>query len=104
MRKELEQRLVERWPTWFNMKGDIRETLMPFGFACGDGWFHLIWRLCEQLEPVVAAEEAETGLPFQVLQVKEKFGGLRFYPNYTNDAIAALIEAAEIESFHTSEA
>jgi hypothetical protein len=36
--------------------------------------------------------------------VKEKFGGLRFYPNYTNDVISALIEAAEIESFHTSEA
>src|ERR1039458_1965857 len=31
MRKELEQKLVERWPTWFNVNGDIRETLMPLG-------------------------------------------------------------------------
>ena len=23
MRKELEQRLVERWPTWFKTEGDI---------------------------------------------------------------------------------
>jgi hypothetical protein len=103
MREELERRLVERWPTWFNVEGDIRETSMPFGFAHGDGWFDLVWRLCERLEPVVAAREAETAHPFQVLQVKEKFGGLRFYPNYNNNAISALIEAAEIESFHTCE-
>ena len=103
MREELERRLVERWPNWFNLAGDIRETLMPFGFTHGDGWFDLVWRLCERLEPIVAAEEAESGRPFHVLQVKEKFGGLRFYPNYNNDAIYALIEAAEIESFHTCE-
>ena len=103
MREELEQRLVERWPAWFNVEGNIRETLMPFGFAHGDGWFDLVWRLCERLEPLVAAEEAETGRSFHVLQVKEKFGGLRFYTNFNNDAISALIEAAEIESFHTSE-
>ena len=103
MRDELERRLVERWPTWFNVQGDIRETLMPLGFTHGDGWFDLVWRLCERLEPVVAAEEAESGRPFHVLQVKEKFGGLRFYPNYNNDAIYALIEAAEIESLHTCE-
>jgi hypothetical protein len=103
MREELERRLVERWPTWFNVEGDIRETSMPLGFAHGDGWFVLVWRLCERLEPTVAAAEAETAHLFQVLQVKEKFGCLRFYPNYTNDAISALIEAAEIESFHTCE-
>ena len=103
MRKELERRLVERWPTWFSVEGDIRETLMPRGFTHGDGWFDLIWRLCERLEPVVAAEEAESGRPFQVLQVKEKFGGLRFYHNYNNDAISALIAAAKIEAFHTCE-
>jgi hypothetical protein len=103
MRKELEQRLVERWPAWFNMEGDIRETLMPFGFAHGDGWFDLVWRLCKHLEPVVAVAEKRTGRSFQVLQVKEKFGGLRFYTKFNNDAISALIEAAEIESRRTCE-
>ena len=39
MRKELEQRIVERWPTWFRVDGNVRETLMPFGFAHGDGDF-----------------------------------------------------------------
>ena len=103
MREELERRLVERWPTWFNVGGDIRETLIPFGFQHGDGWFDLVWRLCERLEPVVAAAGTGAAHPVQVLPVKEKFGGLRFYTNYNNDAIYALIEAAEIESFHTCE-
>jgi hypothetical protein len=46
MRKELEQHLVERWPTWFHTKGDIRCTAMPRGFEHGDGWFDILWRLC----------------------------------------------------------
>ena len=103
MRVELEQQLVERWPTWFNTQGDIRETLMPFGFAHGDGWFDLLRRLCERLESVVTEAEKRSGPPFRVLQVKEKFGSLRFYPNYSNDAIAALFGDAEVESTRTCE-
>lgn len=76
---------------------------MPFGFAHGDGWFDLVWRLCERLEPVVAASQAELEGPFQVLQVKEKFGGLRFYPNYENESISTLIASAELESTQTCE-
>jgi hypothetical protein len=103
MRKELEQRIVERWPTWFRVDGDVRETLMPFGFKHGDGWFDLLWRFCERLEPVAAAAEEETGQSFQVLQVKEKFGGLRFYTNFSEDTISAIIDAAELESTQTCE-
>jgi hypothetical protein len=103
MRYELQQRLVDRWPTWFNIGGDPRHTLMQFGFQHGDGWFDLLWRLCDRLEPVVAAAEKETGTPFEVCQAKEKFGGLRFYVNFKNDDISTLIEAAEVESFYTCE-
>jgi hypothetical protein len=81
MQKELEQRLVERWPAWFKTEGDIRDTAMARGFEHGDGWFDILWRLCEDLEPLVAQFEQETGSQFEVLQVKEKFGGLRFYVN-----------------------
>lgn len=103
MRKELEQELVERWP-WFDVNGDIHHTLMPFGFAHGDGWFAIVWRLCELLEPLVAELERETGRPFQVVQVKEKFGGLCFYVNHCNAAIDKAIDVAEQESLHTCEA
>jgi len=47
---------------------------MADGFAHGDGWFDIVWRLCEDLEPLVAETENGTGRPFEVLQVKQKFG------------------------------
>jgi hypothetical protein len=103
MRKELEQRLVERWPRWFNTKGDIRCTAMPRGFTHDDGWFDLLWRLCEDLEPLVAAFEQASGSQFEVLQVKEKFGGLRFYVSDADDAIHQRIGIAADESFRTCE-
>ena len=43
------------------------------------------------------------GTPFKVAQVKEKFGGLCFYIEGGNEAIFALIETAELESFHICE-
>ncbi len=103
MKGELQQRIIERWPTWFNTTGDIGKTLMPFGFQHGDGWFNLVWQLCERLEPLVAVTEQEGGCSFRVLQVKEKFGGLRFYTTFGNAAISALIETAEAESCHICE-
>ena len=104
MRKELEQKLVERWPTWFNIKGDIRHTAMPWGFTHDDGWFGLLWRLCEDLEPLVTEMEQAGGRQFEVLQVKEKFGGLRFYVNCRKEkAIRQRIGAAAEESFRTCE-
>lgn len=43
-----------------------------FGVECGDGWFELIKNLCEEI-----AKLEIDGI--RVAQVKEKFGGLRFY-------------------------
>ena len=73
MKKELEEKLINRWPKWFDVEGRLTRTLMPLGFCCGDGWFDIIWNLCELIETI--------GVPdnFEVFQVKEKFGGLRFY-------------------------
>jgi hypothetical protein len=104
MRKELQQRLVERWPAWFNTGGDIRHTAMARGFEHDDGWFDILWRLCEDLEPLVAEFEEAGGQKFEVLQVKEKFGGLRFYVNCRKqEAIRQRIGIAAQESFHTCE-
>ena len=85
------------------MKDDLRHTLMPLGFEHGDGWFSLLWRLCEDIEPLVAEYENETGRPFQLVQVKEKFGALRFYVENANDVIRQRIELAELESLNTCE-
>jgi hypothetical protein len=76
---------------------------MSFGFQHEDGWFDILWRLCEDLEPRVAALEKQTERPFEVLQVKEKFGGLRIYVNDADDNIRLRIETAQLESFRTCE-
>ena len=103
MRKELEQKLFERWPTWFNPEGDFRLTAMTRGFEHDDGWFNIIWRLCEDLESLVAELEQAGGHKFEVLQAKEKLGGLRFYVNHKNDSIRQRILTAQEESFHSCE-
>ena len=76
---------------------------MPFGFQCGDGWFGILWRLCVDLEPMVMELEKETGERFQVLQVKEKLGTLRFYVTHHTAAIDGRIAEAQLESSRTCE-
>jgi hypothetical protein len=103
MHKDLQQRLLQRWPHWFDLCGDTRLTLIAFGFQHGDGWFDILWRLGEDLESLVREFEAATGQKFEVLQVKEKFGGLRIYVSEANDAIRQRLERAISESFRTCE-
>jgi hypothetical protein len=98
MKKELELKLVEKYPNLYKeYGGSIHETCMGWGMTCGDGWFDLIDKLSEKLEPmgIVAA------------QVKEKFGGLRFYinPSDSDTIIKAqkLIQEAESKSFKICE-
>jgi hypothetical protein len=68
---------------------------MPFGFECGDGWFQLIYDLSEKLTKLNQGIEAA--------QVKEKFGGLRFYINSGNDNAYDLINEAEMKSYSVCE-
>jgi hypothetical protein len=40
MRDELDKKLVETYPELYaNRFGDMKETLMCWGFDCGDGWY-----------------------------------------------------------------
>jgi hypothetical protein len=62
-----------------------------------------IWygSFCEQIEPIVLAEPGPE--PFEVYQVKEKFGGLRFYNNHPSERIEQLCTEAAVRSFHVCE-
>jgi hypothetical protein len=66
---------------------------MSWGFACGNGWYDIIYRLCERIEPLVASLD-DGGAACEELQVKEKFGGLRFYVDGSSDEIEAVIHSA----------
>lgn len=61
----------------------------------GKGWHGLVTRLVEDLFAL--------GWDGTLLQIKEKFGGLRFYIGASSDAINERIIEAEHESYRTCE-
>lgn len=60
-------------------------------FECHEGWYPLIQKL---IEDIIAL-----GWDKQVTQVKEKFGGLRFYINEGSNEVHDRITKAEGESY-----
>ena len=68
-----------------------KEPIKNTGFFCvGNGWLGIIKSLIEDL--------IQLGWDKQICQVKEKFGGLRFYINSGSDEIYKKIFEAEIKS------
>lgn len=81
------------------------KVLRGFFFECGDGWFNLIFRLSERIEAAarrVGATPDSEGWP-RALQVKEKYGTLRFYSMPARDEFSKLIDEAEKDSARTCE-
>lgn len=71
-------------------------TNTPFdkwGVECNKGWNHLVTPLL-----ILCEEEG-----VEVIQVKEKFGGLRFYTYNSNELLQEMIDTAEILSYKTCE-
>jgi len=76
MDERLQQKLVERYPEIFrDYGGDMRYTCMAWGIECGDGWFELLNSMCHDVVKLCGDKDIQ----MVAHQVKEKFGGLRFY-------------------------
>lgn len=108
MNKQNTKTLFERYPRLYRGRGmSVKYNLMPFGFECGDGWFEIIDRLSLQIETECMRLSVQQNIPEESLpiavQVKEKFGGLRFYMSGTTDAMDALIAKAYEEAKRTCE-
>lgn len=96
MKKELDALLCERYPLIFaDRNRPMTETCMCWGFDCGDGWFDLIDTLCERLQFWTDHNKAPQVV---AVQVKEKFGELRFYPNLASEEQFGMITMAEAMS------
>lgn len=80
------------------------ENLMCFGFECDDGWFNLIYKLSQKLEEEIKniKKSSDNSFPIAV-QVKEKFGSLRFYITSGTDKMYSYINEAERLSIKTCE-
>jgi hypothetical protein len=89
MRDELADKLYTNYPEIFTNRENF------WGFECGDGWYDLIDSLCSQITHHLKHNAADGTEPFVVEQVKEKFGGLRFYGTGGDDRVRHFIWFAE---------
>lgn len=89
--------------TFFYPESSLRESLMGFGFECGDGWYKLLLKLCNKIQSELNKIPETARKEFRVVQVKEKFSGLRFYTQGGNEKIDTAILKAEEESLRTCE-
>lgn len=81
MKKELQLELVKKYPKILkNFGGNPMHTCMAWGFDVEDGWYKLLDECMEKLQ-YFSDLCSKDGREVQVVsdQVKEKFGGLRFY-------------------------
>lgn len=99
---EFEKRMKERFPKMFSK---------PYGgFAVGKGWWPILESLCANIQSHIDHIEdrrkwIETNRPGEelpekviqvtVAQIKEKFGGLRFYYDGGDEVISGMVRMAE---------
>lgn len=89
--------LLEKYPKAFQYRAE-RYGFDLFGFECGDGWTRIIEPIAQYLDKANAEEPK-----IWVAQVKEKFGGLRFYVHGMDDELQNIIRKAEEDSYKTCE-
>ena len=98
MRDELDRQLCEKYPKIFaDRHAPMMATAMCWGFEHGDGWYQIIDRLCGNIQNHIDWQHKQGNLVSQVVavQVKEKFGTLRFYYDGGDDYISGLVSMAE---------
>lgn len=69
-----------------------------FHIECGEGWHDLLDRLCTKIEKELDKDPKDKK-DFMITQIKEKFGGLRFYVGGATEIIYNYIDEAERESY-----
>lgn len=90
MKREFDEKLCQKYPSLYcDRHGDMQMTLMCWGFECGDGWYELI--------DVISGLLTAHNLDISAVQVKEKFGTLRFYHAPVDDySIGVEIAAGQL--------
>ena len=109
MTEKLQNKLYKKFNKIFTQKG----LSLRWGFECDDGWYELIYSLCDKIQAYIDEVKCQQVI---ATQVKEKFGSLRFYTAFDllneddviddihYDAIQAMINTASEESLKTCEA
>jgi hypothetical protein len=92
-----EKELSEKYPAMF---------AEPYGgIGVGAGWWPIIKALCGQIQHHIDWQNKKHPVVAQVVvhQIKEKFGGLRFYYEGGDDEISGMVSMAESWASHSCE-
>ena len=111
--------LSEKYSDLF-IKHYYKDRLMPFWFECGDGWYNLVDCLLADIKNHVdnkkqsldykkergetVTDEEYEAIKVTIVQIKEKYGGLRFYTYGSDDYVRGMIDMAESISYRVCEA
>jgi len=110
MREELDKALCEKYPKIFVQRNwDMSKTCMCWGFP-GDGWYNILDMLCgaiqdrcDNVKQYKDGEMVPVCPQVVAVQVKEKFGTLRFYFDGGDDDVHGMVAMAEHMSKLTCE-
>lgn len=100
MDSKLQKQLFEEFPKLFKhftKEYDEDDTLPPaaFGIECADGWYDIIYSLCNRIQTHVEQQDFDV----HIEQIKEKFGGLRVYTDGADKYIHGMITMSESFSY-----
>ena len=93
---EFAKRMEEKYPAMF---------AEPYGgFAVGEGWWPILEALCGNIQSHLNWKFRKDPVPQVVVhQIKEKFGGLRFYYEGGDETIRGMVTMAESWAAHSCE-
>ena len=107
MREELDKKLCEEFPHLYRERHlDFYKSCLGYGFEVSDHWFDILYELSKKLDELYKDLPKDDDYP-AVVQVKEKFGGLRYYmgsiPEHLSEKTDEYVREAEEKSYRTCE-
>ena len=112
MTEEREKYLVENFPLIYKKEEGSNDPYSLFGFECGDGWFRILYWLSKHIQNKIDQnnrwaekypDQYKKIEQVKAVQVKEKFGGLRFYYCGGDEQISAVVSFVEEISYSICE-
>jgi len=107
MKQDL-NKLREKYPKVFPHAISLDEekgtNFKWWGFECGPGWYEILDSAGLAITALIKqAENDKKKLKFETLQIKEKFGDLRWYYRCSDKRVDGIILMAEVMSSKTCE-
>lgn len=94
------QDLISKYPELFNINSSNRNAINLFGIECNIGWYNLLDSLMSTIKEYCESNNISY---ISINQIKEKFGGLRFYFYGGDDRIEGMVWLAENLSYSICE-